>query len=464
MQFGDPYFWLFFGAVYSVHVLVRRSVNARNLVLLIASYLLYTYWSGFFALLLAASSLIAYAVGRALPGLSEARKKLLLTGTVIFFLLVLAGYKYAAFIAATIGIPPSAPLFGRLEHLALPLGISFYTFQIISYLTDVRRGKVLPERHLIRFLLFIAFFPKIVAGPLERAATFLPQLSEKRVDSLRSFGEGAYLIVWGLVQKYCIADNAATLVQILLFRHRTDLSYAMSGPLAAAVQIFADFSGYSDMARGMARLLGFELSWNFRMPYLATGPADFWKRWHISLSEWFRDYVYIPLGGNRKGLLRTNINLLATMTLVGLWHGAAWPFILWGVYQGALLVTYGTLEKTNSPMLHRIGTFLNRTHLSRPIFFVLTVIGWLMFISPSLNIFMELMDLRRLVTFDTHMPELLLLALPLVAMHAVQLWNNDLLAVPHGSFRLQVAFYWVAFYMLMVMPHRELQNFIYVRF
>lgn len=465
MQFSDPYFWLLFACFYVIYRFIQTRITLRNVTLLFASYALYWSWSGPFLLLLVFSTASAYACGRVMTMIKDRRRTILLGVTTTLFLLILARYKYAVFLIESVrsilgmglNTEPSSPL--------LPIGISFYTFQLIGYLIDVHRGAIEAERSLLNFALFISFFPKMIAGPLERAAHFLPQVREKREMGKKSFTEGFYLVIWGLVQKYCIADNAAIIVHILFFRHRTDMAYAMSGPLAVALHIYADFSGYSDIARGIAALLGFNLVWNFRMPYLSANPAEFWRRWHISLSEWFRDYVYIPLGGNRQGFWRSQINVLVTMTLVGLWHGAQWTFVLWGVYQGLLLITYRLLALLRGRLIDRLSWLLHRTGLAHLIFFVLTIIGWLLFESNNVALFRDVLAWPRLFTVDSHVPLVLLLASPIILMHIIQRRRgDDLLAIPHMSMRAQLIFYFLALYGLLFLPPLQLQNFIYVRF
>ena len=223
----------------------------------------------------------------------------------------------------------------------LPIGISFYTFQSMSYVIDVYRREIKPTRNLVQFATFVSFFPHLVAGPIMRPTTLLPQVASPRQFDLQQFYEGAYLIFWGLTQEGCVADNLAEVVNDLFGRWETlDGGSALLAIYAFAFQIYGDFSGYTDIARGVAKCLGFELPLNFNLPYFATSPKDFWSRWHISLSQWLRDYLYIPLGGNRGGTIRTYRNLMLTMILGGLWHGAAWTFVLWGVYQGLLLVVH----------------------------------------------------------------------------------------------------------------------------
>ena len=221
----------------------------------------------------------------------------------------------------------------------LPAGISFYTFQTLSYTIDVYRRQLQPVRSFSEFALFVALFPQLVAGPIERAGRILPQIGSVRVVSWERLKTGGWLVLWGLYKKVVIADNLAVVVDAV-YRPGSNPTSAeiIVATYAFAWQIYCDFSGYTDIARGTARILGFDLILNFKIPYAAVNPAEFWRRWHISLSTWLRDYLYISLGGNRHGRWLTYRNLFLTMVLGGLWHGAAWPFVLWGAYHGLLLM------------------------------------------------------------------------------------------------------------------------------
>jgi alginate O-acetyltransferase complex protein AlgI len=226
-------------------------------------------------------------------------------------------------------------------QVALPVGISFYTFQTLSYTIDVYRGHCEPTRRFADFALFVAFFPQLVAGPIERAVNLLPQIFHERKTSRDQFGSGCWLILWGLYKKVVVADNLALMVGVVYAPESTPTNVELLlGTYAFFFQLYCDFSGYTDIARGTARLFGFELMLNFNLPILATSITDFWNRWHISLGTWIRDYVYIPMGGNRRGGLRTSVNLFTMFLLVGLWHGAAWSFVLWGAWNGVMMVVH----------------------------------------------------------------------------------------------------------------------------
>jgi len=319
----------------------------------------------------------------------EARRRAFLLLSLGFCLAILAFFKYcnffinsAAEVLAWLGLAPDWP---TLE-IILPVGISFYTFQSLGYVIDVYRGEGPLCRDFLIFAVFDAYFPQMVAGPIERGRTLLPQLSADLPFRTEDLHEGLRRILVGFFKKVYVADNCALLANYV-FTPGTALNapWAILGGLAFAFQIYGDFSGYTDIARGAAKLLGVELVHNFRFPYLARNPSDFWSRWHISLSTWFRDYVYIPLGGNRGTAWQTARNLLLTMLLAGLWHGAAWTFVIWGAYHGVLL------------LLYRFGplTGLNRRHYDSPwlsaaalaLMAVFTLVGWAIFRSPTLGHF-----------------------------------------------------------------------------
>lgn len=273
-------------------------------------------------------------------------------------------------------------------HVVLPVGISFYTFQSLSYTIDVSRGMVKPTRRLQDFALFVAYFPPMVAGPIERARHLLPQLLEPRRIRLKQVVHGLLLILFGLFKKVGIADGIAVAVNsVYNSTGAVSASDVLLATVLFAVQIFCDFSGYTDIARGISKLIGIELLVNFRLPYFSKNPSEFWRRWHISLSSWLRDYLYISLGGNKKGEGRTYFNLMATMTLGGLWHGAAWNFVLWGVYQGVLLCVHRFFSGhvfSNKTTLKGSENRLAGA-LKIAFFFVFICYGWLLFRANSFD-------------------------------------------------------------------------------
>jgi D-alanyl-lipoteichoic acid acyltransferase DltB (MBOAT superfamily) len=320
-----------------------RVRTVQNALLLATSYVFYGWVHPWFCILIAASTVADYFFARAIRA-QPSRARLWLGASLVFNLGLLGFYKYFDFFAANVhaaltalGIPSDPVVLGVL----LPVGISFYTFQTLSYTIDVYRGELEPRRSFLDFALFVSFFPQLVAGPIERARDFLPQVERARRFRWDLFASAWPLLVSGYFKKMVVADNVASSSDLVFALESPSFTVLLAGTIAFAAQIACDFSGYTDIARGSARLLGFELIRNFNLPYLAISPSDFWRRWHISFSSWIRDYLYIPLGGSKAGgKLRLLLVLLASMGLSGLWHGAAWNFVLWGVFHAVVLFLY----------------------------------------------------------------------------------------------------------------------------
>lgn len=400
--FTEISFWIFFAILMLGYSIAYRQRTLRSLYLLLFSFFFYYKSSGLFFVLLIFSTLSDYTIGLLIPAVkSQVRKKLLVAASVIINLGVLSYFKYAYFITDAVN-----QLLGtRLEvvnylslwanqltgsafdtsTILLPVGISFYTFQTISYTVDVYRGKVEPVRSIIDFGFYVSFFPQLVAGPIVRAAEFIPQLYRKYSLSSRELSHAFFLILNGLIKKMLISDYIAVNFVDRVFD--SPLSYSGFENLMAtygyAIQIYCDFSGYTDMAIGLALLMGFRLPLNFNSPYKATSITDFWHRWHISLSSWLRDYLYIPLGGNRKGTTRTYINLMVTMLLGGLWHGANIRFVIWGGIHGLGLAIHKLWQhlfpegKQPPPGWKRfLGAFIT---------FQVVCLSWIFFRSGSLH-------------------------------------------------------------------------------
>lgn len=329
-----------------------KAQEQRTYILLVASYVFYGWWNPVFVLLIFLTSIWAWWLGLKIAATEdESKKSRYLFLSVAFSLGVLAYYKYAEFLAqaffALLGWEWTYDL-----GIILPVGISFFTFQTLSYSIDLRRGQIGVCTSLPKFLLFVAFFPQLVAGPIVRASEFLPQLERRISLNSKNFIVGAQLFLGGALQKTLIADNMSTFVDPVfatpeLFSAET----LWLGLGAYSIQIFCDFCGYSLMAIGIARILGFELPENFRMPYLSKSITEFWRRWHISLSSWLRDYLYIALGGNRKGPTRMYLYLMITMLLGGLWHGASWNFVLWGALHGLALALHKLWESNTKHLV-----------------------------------------------------------------------------------------------------------------
>jgi len=333
MLFNSLTFLLFLACTALGYFLIRKW-QLKKIWLLVASYVFYSAWNPPFVLLLMLSTCVDWTIAKQI-GRTEnlLYRKLLLACTVMVSLGLLAYFKYSHFLIST--FMPSLPL----HDIVLPAGISFYTFQTLSYSIDVYRRKIKADAKLLDFALFVAFFPQLVAGPIVRARQFLPQLHHPRRITFIRIMKGMSMFIMGIFQKVVLADSLLAPVADLAFDNISSLksSEAWLGILAFSGQIFFDFSGYSMCAIGLASCFGYRLPRNFNAPYAARGFSDFWRRWHMTLSQWLRDYLYIPLGGNRKGVASTCSNLMITMMLGGLWHGASWLFVLWGIGHGAML-------------------------------------------------------------------------------------------------------------------------------
>jgi alginate O-acetyltransferase complex protein AlgI len=374
-------FFVFFAAVVGCFHLASNNLY-RKLFLLIASYYFYAYWDYRFVPLLVASTGVDYLVGRGLGRASQPfQRRLLLAVSLAANIGTLFVFKYFNFFVASLDRALS-PLHVGLStmNLVLPVGISFYTFEKLSYILDVWRGKLKPCESLLDFAVFVAFFPRLIAGPIIRASDFLPQLRAPSRLSADNSVIGLRLLILGLFKKVFLADRLAMFVDPVFESYTVyDSATIWLAVLAYAIQIYCDFSGYSDMAIGAARILGYELNGNFNFPYLAENMQDFWRRWHISLSSWIRDYVYIPLGGSRKGAPRTVINTMTAMFLCGLWHGAAWTFVAWGLFHGAALTLHRVFRsevpsESHSPLSAAFNRLLTLLAIC---------VGWVLFRSRT---------------------------------------------------------------------------------
>jgi D-alanyl-lipoteichoic acid acyltransferase DltB (MBOAT superfamily) len=379
MLFNTFEFWIFFTFVLAgVHLLPHRG---QNRLLLIASYYFYGCWDWrFLSLLLISTILDFYAAPLAAPGRPRFVRKLALTASVVGNLGMLGFFKYwnffmnvsADLLSSYATIPDAFFL-----NIILPVGISFYTFQTMSYTFDVYNGDLKPIDSLEDFALYVSFFPQLVAGPIERGARLIPQVINPRRINPDRMESSLYLIAWGLFKKVIVADTVAHPVNAVFAAADPTGPEVYLATIGFAAQIYCDFSGYTDIALGTARLLGFDLMLNFNLPYFARSPSDFWRRWHISLSTFLRDYLYIPLGGNRHGKWTTYRNLLITMVLGGLWHGAGYNFLLWGLYHGLLLIIQRVardLFPQNEAEVSRFAKIVQVVGM-----FHLTLLGWLLF-------------------------------------------------------------------------------------
>lgn len=400
MLFNSLAFLLFFPIVCIVYYALP-TVKSRNLFLLAASYWFYMNWKPVYALLLLSSTLITWLAALGIgKSQDKHKKKLFLTAAVLFNLSTLFIFKYYNFatdivttLLQTCGISVAMPDFALL----LPVGISFYIFQALGYTIDVYRGTTTPERNFFTYALFVSFFPQLVAGPIERSANIIPQFKEKHKFDYDSAMLGIRWMVWGYFLKLAVADRCGIYVDTIFnnLPHHNGGSMLLAS-LLFPFQIYGDFAGYSLIAIGAARLMGFRLMENFRRPYFSTSVTEFWRRWHISLSTWFKDYLYIPLGGNRAGKMRTYFNLLVTFMLSGLWHGANLTFVLWGLWHGLAVC----LERATGFVKHHSNT---GGAIRWMIAMIIVWCGWILFRADTLDDAVYIFK-GIFTTFDTPFP------------------------------------------------------------
>lgn len=414
---------LFLVTLVAYWLLPRRP---QNVLLLVASYVFYGWVHPWWPVLLFATTFIDYWAARGIA-VSAGRRRLWLWLSIASNLGLLGFYKYFDFFVDNVAAAGAA-LGWNVPHVALrvalPAGISFYTFQSMSYTIDVYKGHAPARTRFVDVAAFVSFFPHLVAGPIMRATNLLPQFERDRRFEPAAARDATLLVVWGLFKKLVIADNVGVIANKVFSLESPEFFVLWAGVFAFAIQIYADFSAYTDIARGVAKWYGFDLIKNFERPYLATGPADFWRRWNISLSTWFRDYVYIPLGGSRRGAGRVTANLMITFMVSGLWHGASWNYVLWGAYHGVLLVLARTVPDT-------VANFAIGRAAARPLrilgMFVLTCIGWLIFRETELE---HLVRHFQLVPWDTTPAGRAagLYLLLLVFIYSIPLWIHDVWA------------------------------------
>lgn len=472
MIFNSLTFLIFLAIVYILYWKLNH--RRQNILLFIASYVFYGWWDWRFLTIIFASSLLDYWIGLRISGTEDKfKRKCYLALTLVANLGLLGYFKYLNFFAQS-----AAELLESLGfhvsyttlNIVLPVGISFYTFKTLSYNIDVYRRECPAHRDLLEFLTFISFFPELVAGPIMRATNLLNQFVVPRHFDLAKAKDGVRQMLWGFFQKIVIADTAAQYV---------NQAYGPLGPLNGgdmllgayffAFQIYTDFAGYSNIASGVARLFGFELIRNFKYPYFSRSIAEFWQRWHISLSTWFRDYLYIPLGGNRVGFARNVGNVLLTFTVSGLWHGANWTFVIWGFLNGlyflpGLVRRYLTKQQAKTvrsiPAASDIFSILVTFHL--------TLLAWIFFRSSSLT---QVNEVLRSIFTDFDLPyflrnalKLKVLILVMLACEWVQRHREHPLAIEHIPRGWRWAIYNVMLMAILLMGSFKYSPFIYFQF
>ena len=395
MLFNSFQFLIFLPVVFLLYWFVARERRWQNLLVIAASYVFYGWWDWRFLGLIILTSLCSYASGLLIERFegNRARQRLVSAANIVVNLLILGYFKYFNFFAENLSLLVKSMTGYQLDwvttDIILPVGISFYTFQALSYTIDVYRRQIKATHDPIEFFAYISFFPQLVAGPIERATNLLPQFQHERQFDYAKAVDGLRQMLWGFLKKLVVADNCAMVVNNLWngYDSMSGTSVFMLGVMFT-FQIYCDFSGYSDIAIGCARLFGFNLMRNFNFPYFSRDIPEFWRRWHISLTSWFRDYIYIPLGGNRCGRGRMMLNVLIVWAVSGLWHGANWTFICWGLYHAVLLIIYNLLgiNSKKKPVV-AAGRWLPslKELLQMVITFVLAVIGWIIFRCEDMN-------------------------------------------------------------------------------
>lgn len=472
MTFNSLQFFFFFIFFYGVYRLLPH--KRRNIWLLAASYFFYGCWDWRFLGLIWLSTLVDYLCALQIHrSVEKKRRTFWLSVSIVSNLSILGFFKYAGFfldslkqLLLLLGWGHDIPLL----RLILPVGISFYTFQTLGYTIDVYRNKIDPVKDLLDYSLYVAYFPQLVAGPIERAHNLVPQFSRNRVITSNQIREGLWLINFGLFKKIFIADNLAFIVDAV-FQGHTAISggEVLMAIYAFSFQIYGDFSGYSDIARGTSKLMGIEIMENFKFPYFVTTPRDFWRNWHISLSTWLKDYLYIPLGGNRCPQNIVYRNLFITMLLGGLWHGAAWKFVFWGAYHGGVMIAFKHFDSLGKRMKR---SALDRCpHLFKVIImFHITCLGWLFFRSESLS---QAFSMIKTILFDFwtapetttyYALKIVIFVLPLLILQLIHKMKDNLFVFAYWPTLARWLVMFFMFYLTLCFGEFGERAFIYFQF
>ena len=476
MLFNSIEFLLFLPTIFILYWFVfNKNLKYQNSLILASSYVFYGWWDHRFLSLIFLSTIVDYVIGLNISNQSSKKKqKLLLWGSVLFNLSVLGFFKYYNFF-----VDSWVELFSSVGYeiksvwtlnIILPVGISFYTFQTMSYTIDIYRKKLEPTKDFISFASFVSFFPQLVAGPIERASNLLPQILKKREFQYDQVIQGLKLILWGMFKKVVIADSLAPIVDDI-FSNYQDFGGGTLwlGAIYFSFQIYCDFSGYSDIAIGTSKLLGFELMSNFKFPYFSRNIGEFWRKWHISLSTWFRDYLYIPLGGSQEGKWKSIRNIFIIFLVSGFWHGANWTFIFWGLFHSILFLPTFMFNKNRNytssiiaanTLLPSLKEFINVVTT-----FLLVTIGWVFFRSESIgDSFSYLASMDYNINSFTHLsPKVVLYILMLILVEWTQRFDerNLFVTFPKLIFRIFVI---ICVFLILINFKKESQQFIYFDF
>ena len=476
MLFNTESFFIFFILVYTIYVFSTK--RYQNALLLTASYYFYAYWDYRFLALILISTIVDYLAAIALDKAHKegrnSAKKLFLWLSIGVNLSILGFFKYFNFFASNLAAIMEGfgiSLGDITYNIILPVGISFYTFQTMSYTIDVYRGRLTPCRNPLDFALFVAFFPQLMAGPIERASKLIPQIQNERVITEKNLTDGSWLIFWGLFKKLYIADNLAPYTHWALTLNGANTSVDIYLSLfALAIRFYCDFSGYSDIARGLARVMGFQLSLNFNLPYFSANPGELWSRWHITLSNWFRDYVYAPIRKTFFPKKSKHMAAIPTMMLVGFWHGANWTYIIWGLLWGLALVghryskPYIDASLMKIPYAKSTGRFL-----SVLLTFQLWLLLGLIFGNASASeVFNDSKILFGGLTTSEYtyidMITIFYYSWPLIIMQAAQYARNDLNVIKKVPFILRCVIYILLIFLIIQSGAAGDAEFIYFQF
>ncbi|APS38794.1 MBOAT family O-acyltransferase [Salegentibacter sp. T436] len=472
MLFNSISYLLFSPLVFTIYWLLKKKLNIQNLFILIASYFFYACWDYRFLVLIIFSTLVDFFVGIQLNKQKTPGKRRYLLAISIFTNLSLLGFfkYYNFFIDSWVEFTSIIGLninFNTL-NIILPVGISFYTFQTLSYTIDIYKQRIKPTKDLIAFSAFVSFFPQLVAGPIERASSLLPQFKKMRNFNFIQARSGIELIIWGLFQKIVIADNCATYVNTIFtnYENLNSLSLIL-GAVYFAFQIYGDFAGYSNIAIGSARLLGFDLMQNFNYPYFSKNLGEFWRRWHISLSTWFRDYVFIPLGGSRLSRNKTIRNISIVFLISGLWHGANWTFIFWGAIHALFYIPLLFVKKNTHHSRSSISAHF-KDFLKISGTFITICLAWIFFRSPTINtsfdylkrMFTNMNFQLQYLTIERYNIEMMILIILFVGIE----WFSQQKEQPiYGKYRLLKTTS-ILFFILVFGVYSEHSDFIYFQF